>query len=247
MLVMATAAVGQNAVHPPSGGISGVVRYPNGMPSAGATVSAVTQCEGEPGNDVHFNYVQEVKTSTDGSFYIPPFSASVCNRVRLSAKLVEDLWLKTGHDASDIFYEGDNGTAPVVEAARLGSPTVTEITLGARGGQVAFRVRDLATGNFIWAGLYLERIPVCGAKFGSVMTTTGQDGSAVTELLPAGNYRISVERYSCRGAHYFTANPPQETIAVEAGQRVAKDISVDVRLIKPEKIFDNPRGKKCKP
>ena len=79
--------------------------------------------------------VQEVKTSTGGWFYMPRFSDPFCNRVRLSAEKSEDLWLKTGHD---VFYVEDNGTAPVVEASRSGSPTPTEITLGNRGASVSF-------------------------------------------------------------------------------------------------------------
>jgi len=163
-------AVGQDIVPRSSGGISGVVRYPDGTPSAGATVSAVTECKDE----VHVNFVQDVKTSTDGSFYVPPFLVSGCNRIRLSAKKVKDLWLETGRD---VFYEGDNGTTPVVEAPRSGSPTTTEIKLGNRGALVSFRVRDAATDRFIWAGLYLKRMPLPAATFGSMQIATGRDGS----------------------------------------------------------------------
>ena len=222
------------------GGISGVVRYPAGTPSADATVSAVTQCQEDP----HINFVQEAKTSADGTFHIPRFLESACNRVQLSAKKLDDLWLKTGHD---VFYERDNGTTPVVEAALLNPPTVVEITLGRRGALVAFRVWDVATARFIRAELYLKREPVPGAKFGSMQIATGRDGSADTLLLPEGEYDISVEQYSCKGADYFTANPPHETLTVVAGQRVAKDISVDVRQIKPMKSYSNPHGKPCEP
>jgi hypothetical protein len=238
MVVLAASAVSQDAAHQPSGGIAGFVRFPDGTPSAGATVSAITEC----GQEMPHNLVQEVKTSADGSFYISPFFASSCNRVRLSAKKSDELWLKTGRD---VFYERENGTAPVVEAARLGTPTVAEIILGERGALVAFRVRDVTSGNFMWAELYLERRPVPGAKFGSMQIATGKDGSADTLLLPAGQYEISVAQYSCNGAYYFTASPPHETLAVEAGQRVAEDISLDVRRIKVMKSSDNPRGKPC--
>jgi hypothetical protein len=239
-LAMVGLVVGQDIAPRSSGGISGVVRYPDGTPSAGATVSAVTECKDE----AHVNYVKDVKTSTDGLFYVPPFLVSGCNRIRLSAKKVEELWLKTGHD---VFYEGDNGTTPVVEAPWSGSPTTTEIKLGNQGSLVSFRVRDTATNRFIWAGLYLKRMPVPGAKFGSMMIATGRDGSPDTLLLPAGQYEVSVERYSCSAADYFTNSPPRETLTVEAGQRIAKDISVDVRLIRPVSSYSNPEAKPCKP
>ena len=202
--------------------------------------AAVTECK----QDVHVNHVKDVKTSTDGSFYVPPFLVSGCNHVRLTAKKVEDLWLKTGHD---IFYEGDNGTTPVVEAPSSGSPTTTEIKLGNRGGLVSFRVWDAASHRFIYAELYVKRMPVPGAVFGSMEIATGRDGSPDTLLLPAGRYEISVEQYSCREAIYFTASPPRETLTVEAGKRLTKDVSVDVRLIKAMKSYDNPRGRTCEP
>jgi hypothetical protein len=232
-------AVGQDVLPHRSGGISGFVRYPDGTPSAGATVSAVTQCK-----EMGYGFGHGVQTSPDGSFYIPPFSGVSCNRVLLSAEKVEDLWLKTGHEA---FYGGDNGTTPVVEASQSGFPTATEITLGSRGALVSFRVRDTATDRFIWSRLYLERTPVPGKTFGSMLIETGRDGSPDHLLLPAGQYEISVEFYDCKAADYFTASPPREAFTVESGQRITEDITVDVRLIKPMKTHSNPRGKPCKP
>ena len=41
--------------------------------------------------------------------------------------------------------------------------------------------------------------------------------------------------------------PARETLTVESGQRITKDITVDVRLIKPTKSYSNPQGKPCKP
>ena len=185
----------------------------------------------------------EVKTSTDGSFYFPPLLEATCGRVRLSADKREDLWLKTGHD---IFDGVDNGTAPIVESPRAGSPATTEIMLGNRGSLVSFRVWDVATGRFIWARLYLERMPVPGVKFGSTLLATARDGSADTLFLPAGQYLVFVESYSCGQIDYTAAERPQETFTVESGQRIAQDISVDVRLIKPMKWGNNPHGRPCK-
>jgi len=149
VLVLSAFAPAQRAESRSSGGVKGIVRYPDGTPSAGATVSAATEC-----NEM-VSRIQEVKTSTDGSFYVPSFPDARCNRIRLSAKKSEDLWLKTGHD---VFYVGDNGTTPIVEASPSGSPTQTEIRLGNRGALVSFRVRDTATERFIWSRLYLEKV-----------------------------------------------------------------------------------------
>ena len=191
-----------------------------------------------------YNRLQEVKTSTDGSFYVPPFLDVSCNQVRLSAKKVEDMWLKTGHE---VFYEGENGTTPLVEASRSGLPTTTEIRLENRGGSVSFRVWDVASRRFIYAELFVKRLPVPGAVFGSMQIATGRDGSPDTLLLPAGQYEISVDQYSCREAVYFAASSPRETLTVQAGEKLATDFSVDVRLIKAMKSYDNPRGKRCEP
>jgi len=219
-------------------GISGVVQYPDGKPSAGATVTGVTACDREP-----YHLVQTTKTSIDGSFHLQPFD-SACNRIQLSASYIEEFWLKTG---KDIFYPNENGTAPIVEAPATGSPAATVIRLGERGGLVDFRVWDKATKRFIWAGLYLARRPVPGAKFGSMQFFTGWDGSADTLFLPAGEYEYSVESYACNGAVYIAASPPHESLRVEAGQRVAKDLSLDVRQIKPVRSHNNPHGKSCNP
>jgi hypothetical protein len=189
VLVLSTLAIGQGAEPRYSGAVEGLVFYPDGTPIRGATVSAATEC-----NDM-VRRVKEVKTSTDGSFYVPPFRDASCNRVRLSAKKFEDLWLKTGHE---VFYVGDNGTAPIVEASRSGSPTQTEITLENRGASVSFRVRDTATDRFIWSRLYLERMPVSGATFGSMLIETGRDGSPDTLLLPAGNTRFLLSGMTAR-------------------------------------------------
>src|SRR5260370_3320258 len=133
--VLTSIPVAAQDTTPRRGGISGVVRYPDGSPSPNAIVQAVTNCK----RDVHLNFVQEVKTANDGSFYVPPFFTSGCNHIRLNAKKVEDLWLKTGHD---IFYEADNGTSPEIDAPWTGPPATTEIWLGKRGGLVSVRVRD---------------------------------------------------------------------------------------------------------
>ena len=221
------------------GGVSGIVRLRDGAPIAGAKVTAITACEG-----MHVSLVQEVTTSTDGSFYVPSFHSAECTKVRLYAEKADDLWIKTG---PNIFLAVSNGTLPLVELKPVGPPAFSEIMLGDRGASVSIRVRDSATDRFIWAELHVQRQAVEGAINGSMDIATGRDGSADVVLLPAGEYAITVQQFACRDADYFTGNPqPTERITVEAGQRVAKDISVDVRQIKTAPSYDNPRGKPCR-
>jgi hypothetical protein len=69
------------------------------------------------------------------------------------------------------------------------------------------------------------------------------DSSA--ELLPAGHYNIFLESYSCNGKNYITDDVPLEPFTVEAGEKVTKDFSVDVRVIKSRPSSQNPMGKPC--
>jgi len=197
----------------------------------------VTACERAP-----FQLVQETKTAADGSFNLQ-FVDAECKRIRLSASKIDEFWLKTG---MDVFYTKENGTAPVIEATETGSPAEAVITLGERRGLVQFRVWDKATERFIYAEVYLARLPVPGAKFGSMLFATGKDGSPDTLFLPEGEYEFSVEQYACNGKVYFAANPLKETFKVEAGRPLSKDFSLDVRQIRPQSSYDNPRGKPCK-
>ncbi len=240
-LAISLPAMGQQSPPGSLGGVTGIVRYPDGNPSAGATVYARSECTID-----HFHLVHQAKTSADGSFFIPPFLDVSCNLVQLSADKADDLWLKTGRN---VFDEKDNGTSPLVEVPRLGSPIETEILLGKRGALLSLRVWDKATDRFIWASLHVERMPKTTAYLGTMELATGRDGSADTLLLPAGQYRISVEGYECNGERYITANPHQELLTVEAGQRIEKDISVNVRLIEPVKmnLHGAPYWKPCKP
>ncbi len=239
VLAVVGSAATQDKV-PLKGGVSGFVLYPDGSPSSDATVVAVTNCKA----DVHMSYVQKVRTSSDGSFYVPPFLASGCNHIRLSAEKRENFWLKTGRE---VFYESDNGTTPEVDAPWTGPSAVTEIKFGKQGALVSLRVRDVGSDRFIYAELQLERTPPPEANFGSMRIATGHDGSPDTLLLPAGQYKIFLESYSCHGKTYFTNGAPLESLAVEAGEKLAKDFSVDIRAIKPIRSYDNPNAKPCEP
>jgi len=185
--------------------------------------------------------LKEVKTASDGSFYVPPFPSSHCNRILLYAEKPEDFWLRTGRE---IFYESDNGTTPEVIAPRTGKPVLTEIKLGKQGGVLSVRVRDISSDHFIWAELRIERVPpVPEANFNFRQIDTNSSA----ELLPAGQYNIFLESYSCRGKKYFTDDVPLEPFTVEAGKKMTKDFSVDFRVIKSRPSFQNPMGKPCEP
>jgi hypothetical protein len=237
LLVALSGSIGQDAVRPVFK-VSGVVLYPDGKPSAGATVTGITACKQEP-----YRIVQTTKTTSDGSFDLQ-FGGTECDRIRLSARNIDELWLETG---TNIFYIRENGTAPIVQVAADGSSTGAVINLQERGGLVEFRVRDEATERFIFAEVYLEKLRVSGASFGSMLFATGRDGSADSLFLPEGEYRFSVQQYVCNGADYFAASPVKGTFTVEAGQRFSKDFSLDVRQIKPLKSSRNPHGKLCVP
>ena len=218
-----------------TGGVSGVVRYPDGSPTPHAEVRARTECD-----DDLITLSKTVKTAIEGSFYVPPFLSSHCDHVLLTAEKPEDFWLRTGRE---IFYESDNGTTAEVDAPRTGRPIMTDIKLGKQGGLVSFRVRDVPRDRFIWAELQLEHVPVPEVEFGSMRIATNSPAL----LLPAAQYKIFLESYSCDGKNYFTDGVPLEPLTVEAGEKVTKDLSVDVRIIKPIRSADNPKGKPCEP
>ena len=123
----------------------------------------------------------------------------------------------------------------------------TEIRLGELGGSVDFRVWDKATQRFIWAELSVKRTPIADLKFGSMMIATGRDGSPDTVILPAGTYEVSVDQFACKDRDYFARTPVRETVQVEAGKSIARDISIDIRSMKPSKSYNNPRGAFCVP
>jgi hypothetical protein len=231
LIVVGLAAAQKNV--PLTGGVFGVVRYPDGSPSPHARVSASTKCE-----DDLVTRLNIVKTASDGSFYVPPFLSSHCNRILLRAEKREDFWLRTGRE---LFYEGDNGTTPEVDAPRTGKPVLTEINLGKQGGMVNIRVRDISSDRFIWAELRLERVPAPEAAFNAMDITTNSSDV----LLPAAQYNVFLESYSCHGKNYFTDGVSLEPLTVKAAERITKDYSIDLRAIKPRRSSENPKGEPC--
>jgi hypothetical protein len=79
-------------------------------------------------------------------------------------------------------------------------------------------------------------------------------------LLPAAEYNVFLESYSCHGKNYFTdsvrlehgkeyftGRVRLEPLTVEVGKKVTKDFSVDVRAIKPTSSAQNPKAETCEP
>jgi hypothetical protein len=234
LIIVGLAAAQENV--PLTGGVSGIVRYPDGSPSPHATVSASTNCE-----DDLVTRLNIVKTASDGSFYVSPFLSSHCNRILLRAAKPEDFWLRTGRE---MFYESENGTTPEVDAPRTGKPIKTEIKLGRQGGFVSVRVRDVTSDRFIWAELRIEReppVPETDFNFMDIAT------NSPPVLLPAAQYNVFLWSYSCSGKNYFTEDVPLESLTVEAAEKVTKDYSIDVRAIKPTRSSENPEGEPCEP
>jgi len=245
ILIVVGLAVAQENVSL-TGGVSGVVRYPDGLPSSGATVTASTNCPATatadpPGTAVHLTHTKLVKTASDGTFYVPPFLSSDCNRILLRAEKPEDFWLRTGRE---LFYESDNGTTPEVVAPRTGKPVLTEIELGARGGMLSVRVRDISRNRLIWAWLEIERVPAAPE---ANVNSRNIDTNPGAVLLPAAQYKVSLKSYSCNGKNYFTDGVPLESLTVEAAEKVTKEYSIDLRAIKPTRSSENPEGKPCDP
>jgi hypothetical protein len=200
---------------------------------------ATTNCPVDPAHPI--SLLEQVKTASDGTFYVPPFLSSVCNRIVLRAGKPEDFWLRTGRE---IFYDSDNGTTPEVHVPRTGKPVKSEIRLGKQGGLVNVQVRDITSHRLIWAELRIERAPpVLEADFNFMNIAT----NSPAVLLPAAPYNVFLESYSCHGKYYFTDDAPLEPFTVEVGKEVTRYFSVDVRVIKPRPSSQNPMGKPCEP
>jgi hypothetical protein len=240
LVLAAPVAAAQQPAPAISGGISGHVLYPDGTPSEGATVTAVTECK-----DMGYNLEAEAKTSNDGSFYIPPFLKANCNRVRLSAEKKEDLWLKTGKDRFD--FAENNGTIPDLEVPRSGQPVAMELSLGNRGASITLQVRDTSSGGLIYVLFGLEKTSRPAESSGYVMFATGNDGSPDTLLLPAGQYQVSILSCACGQKIYSPMPEPKIALTLEAGQRYTREVPLNVRLTKNGYSYDNPRRKPCNP
>lgn len=217
--------------------LRGVVLFPTGAPAAGATVNAITACDG-PG----YRLVSQA-TTADGTFSIAPFGED-CRRYRFTANKRSDFWLETGED---VFYGGQNGTSPTIDLSSAPAPNPIIVRLGQQGGRVVFRVWDTATNQFIYAELGIEHQPIEHKRLGSMETATGKDGSANRLLLPSGEYVASVITYRCRDKQYWSATQPLFPFNVVARETTERKIVIDVRQIASVKTYANPSGNKCRP
>jgi hypothetical protein len=225
--------------------LRGMVVFTDGTPVPNAKVRAFAKCDG-------LTLSQDTTTAADGSFSFPVFhrlatnpaySDSDCNQYRFRASKKEDFWLAS----DDNIFTEVTPTIPTIDLPlRLPSQPV-QIVLSIRGGEVNFRVWDVATGKFVQAMLYLERKPVEGKKFGSVEWKTSGISLGDVKLLPPGEYIASVQSFPCGANEYLTVSGPSRSFFVESATRLEETITIDVRNIKPLPTYDGHRRKNCKP
>lgn len=214
--------------------INGQVVVADGTPVAGATVQATQDCF--HGGDA----IETRKTisAADGTFSLPAYDTR-CSRYRLLASKEGDFWLPTD-DLMDSQF-GPTPTQRIVVDISSVPPSGPVIVLKERGGKVAIRVRDVATGRFVFADLVYEK-PDQDKVLGASMPT-GLDGSATVHLLPPGEYTVKVYSFSCGDSHeewHVTADSPKISLLVRAGIELNEVIEIDSRKIK---ILNNNQGK----
>jgi hypothetical protein len=215
--------------------INGQVIVADGTPVAGATVQATQDCF--HGGDA----IETRKTisAADGTFSLPAYDTR-CSHYRLLASKEEDFWLPT-----DDLMNSQFGPTPsqriVVDISSVTPSRPVIVVLNARGGKVAIRVRDVATGRFVFADLVYEK-PDQDKVLGASMPT-GLDGSATVHLLPPGEYTVEVFSFSCGDSHqewHVTADGPKIFVLVRSGIELNQVIEIDSRKIK---IRKNSQGK----
>jgi hypothetical protein len=213
--------------------INGQVIVADGTPVAGATVETTQDCF--QGGDL----IETRKTvsAADGTFSLPAYD-NRCSRYRLLASKDGDFWLPT-----DDWLNSQFGPTPaqriVVDISSV-PPSRPVIVLNARGGKVAVRVRDVATGRFVFADLVYEK-PDQDKVLGASMPT-GLDGSATVHLLTPGEYTVKVFTFTCGDSHeewYGTADGPKISVLVRPGIELNEVIEIDSRKIK----LKNNQGK----
>lgn len=225
--------------------LRGKVVFSDGTAARGAKVEVSEICDG-------LTLSQHTTTAEDGSFSFPLFHGNMldpthgddgCKEYRFRASRREDCWIPSDENV----FSGVAPTVPTVDL-RVGLPAQpVQIVLSIRGGEVSFRVWDVATGRFVRSELDLDRKPVEGKKFGSMMFATGEDGSADAILLPPGEYTVEVESYPCGTNEYWAARGPVRSFVVEPAKHVEEIVEIDVRNIKPSRTYDGRRLKNCKP
>lgn len=213
--------------------INGQVVMADGSPVAGATVEATQDC---------FHFGDSIETSktvsaADWSFSLSAYDTH-CSRYRLRASKEGDFWLPT-----DDFLPSPYGSTPTERIVVVDISSVPRsrpvIILNARGGKVAIRVRDVATGRFVFADLVYEKPDQ--VRFDASMPTE-LDGSATIHLLPPGEYTVEVFTFTCGDSDeesYITADGPKISVLVRPGIELHEVIEIDSRKIK----LKNNQGK----
>jgi len=210
--------------------INGQIVLADGTPVAGATVETTQDCY-QGGDAIE---TRKTVSAADGTFSLPAYDTR-CSRYRLLASKEGDFWLPTGDSQF-----GSTPTERIVVDISSVPPSRPVIVLNARGGKVAIRVRDVATGRFVFADLVYEKPE---DKFFGASIPTGLDGSATVPLLPPGEYTVKVFSFTCGDSHqewHVTADGPQISVRVRPGIQLNEVIEIDSRKIK---ILKNDHGK----
>ncbi len=208
--------------------LRGRVVFSDGTPAAQATVTATTICNDDPSYDVHISHSEVKTTAADGTFSFSVFDPP-CNRYRFSASKPADYWLAS----DDSLFTGTPPVIPIIDLSSSAPSQSVQFVLNMRGGEVSLRVWDVATERFVHAEFSLNRKPIEGKQFGSIMTATGDDGLANTKLLPPGEYTVTVSAYPFRKGTYCPVLAPVTSFVVVAGTHLEETIKIDARTIKP--------------
>lgn len=221
--------------------LRGRVTLLDGTPVAEATVRASAICNERNSGDVHIVRTQETRTEKDGTFSFPVFDPD-CNRYSFRASKLEDYWLPS----DEAVFSDTPPSAPAVNLSATTPAQAVQIVLRVRGGKVAFRVWDLATGRFVNASLELRR-KSHGNKYGSILLATGMDGSAATLLVPPGEYTAQLESYPCGNDQYFTLEGPVRSFFVKPGIQMEETIRMNSSNLNSELLFGRRRPQSCSP
>jgi hypothetical protein len=215
--------------------ITGTILLVDGTAVAGATVETAQDCD-HGGDAIE---TRKSVSAADGTFSLPAYDPR-CSRYRLIASKETDFWLPSEDLLNSEFGPWTNERI-VVDVASVPPPRPVRIVLNSRGGKVAIRVRDLATGRFVFADLWYEKPDQSNLVGADV--PTGLDGSATVYLLTPGKYTVRVASFTCGNSHdesHITADGPTISVLVRPAIESNEVIEIDSRKIKALK---NDHGK----
>jgi hypothetical protein len=206
--------------------ITGKIVLADGKPVAGATVETSQDCD-------HGHSIETRKTvsAADGIFSLVAYDPR-CSRYRLVASKEKDFWMPSDDLLGSTFGPTINERV-VVDVSSNPPPEPVRIVLNSRGGKAAIRVRDLATGRFVYANLWFQK-PDQDNILG-VLVPTGLNGSASVHLWTPGEYTLQVSSFTCgssRSEEYVTAEGPKFALIVRPAAEVSEVIDIDSRTIK---------------